>query len=101
MQKNMRLLKKGSFFNKIKLYYNNPKSRAINNLKLITMATIDLKTKSGQLISSIYVPDADKFRAMNVYGQEYIIGLEETHGDIIVEERTEPFVRNRMNRRVV
>ena len=101
MQKNMRLLKKGSVFNKIKVYYNSPKSRAINNLKLITMATIDLKTKSGQLISSIYVPDAEKFQALNVYGQEYILGLEETYGDIMIEERTEPFVRNRMDRRVV
>ena len=64
------------------------------------MATIDLKTERGDTISTIIVPDEDKFLAIHIYGGEYILGLEEVYGDICIEERVESPTCNQMNKRI-
>lgn len=55
----------------------------------------------GRLVSSIMVPEEDKLKVMQVYGDAYFEGLEGTYGNIIIEERLNKLVANRMDRRIV
>lgn len=91
--------KRHLLFKKSKLYYNRGKSNAHYNLNNTNMAIIDCKTMDGRLVSSIMVPEEDKLKVMQVYGGAYFEGLEGTFGNIIIEERLNKVIANRMDRR--